>query len=37
MMGLKYSQDDLKAIIDDIDQDGNGVIEFEEFVMLTAR
>ena len=26
-----------KAIVEDIDEDGSGQLEFEEFVMLSAR
>jgi len=37
MMGLKVSHDGLKAIVEDIDEDGSGQLEFQEFVMLSAR
>ncbi|XP_023344064.1 troponin C [Eurytemora carolleeae] len=37
MMGLKVSHEGLKAIVEDIDEDGSGQLEFEEFVMLSAR
>merc|ERR1711976_994182 len=37
MMGLKFSHEGLKAIVQDIDLDKSGQLEFEEFVILSAR
>merc|ERR1712066_83007 len=37
MMGLKFSRDELKGIIQEIDIDGSGEIEFEEFLVLAAK
>ena len=37
MMGVKVSSDELQAIMDDVDLDKSGQLEFEEFVILSAR
>lgn len=37
MMGIKVSDASLKSIIDDIDEDGSGMLEFEEFCDLSAK
>mmetsp|Transcript_8608 Transcript_8608/g.19800 ORF Transcript_8608/g.19800 Transcript_8608/m.19800 type:complete len:158 (+) Transcript_8608:47-520(+) len=36
-LGLKPNQDELDAMIREIDQDGNGEIEFDEFVQVMSR
>ncbi|KAJ8981984.1 hypothetical protein NQ317_013636 [Molorchus minor] len=37
MLGHQQSADELQAIISEIDEDGNGVMSFEEFANLAAR
>ncbi|KAF0307445.1 Troponin C, isoform 1 [Amphibalanus amphitrite] len=37
MMGIKVSSSSLKAIIEEIDEDGSGEIEFPEFLQLSAK
>ncbi|XP_059084731.1 troponin C-like [Tigriopus californicus] len=37
MMGLRVKQSSLKEIIDEVDEDGSGELEFEEFCILAAR
>ncbi|XP_045474278.1 troponin C, isoallergen Bla g 6.0101-like [Harmonia axyridis] len=37
MLGQQLSQDELGAIVKEIDADGNGVMSFEEFAHLAAR
>ena len=37
MMGVKVSSDELQAIMDDVDLDKSGQLEFDEFVILSAR
>merc|ERR1719342_669086 len=37
MMGVKVSSDELQSIMDDIDVDKSGYIEFNEFATLSAR
>jgi len=37
MMGYKSSPDGFKELIREIDEDGNGELDFEEFVMLSAN
>ena len=37
MMGVKVSSEELKAIMDDLDVDNSGRLEFDEFVILSAR
>lgn len=37
MMGFKFSSKELKALIEEIDEDGSGQIEFEEFIVLCGR
>jgi len=37
MLGQQYNADTLKELIADIDEDGSGQIEFNEFVTLAAR
>ena len=37
MMGVRVSGEELAAIMDDIDVDKSGQLEFEEFVILSAR
>ena len=36
-MGVKVSSDELQSIMDDIDVDKSGYIEFNEFATLSAR
>lgn len=36
-LGLQPSQEELKAMMDDIDMDGNGEIDFDEFVTAMSR
>jgi len=36
-LGLKPSQDELNAMVDEIDADGNGEIDFDEFVTVMSR
>eukprot|EP00296_Roombia_truncata_P001147 JP436877.1.p1 GENE.JP436877.1~~JP436877.1.p1 ORF type:complete len:158 (-),score=38.05 JP436877.1:98-571(-) len=36
-LGLKPSQEELDAMIREIDQDGNGEIDFDEFVQVMSR
>ena len=36
-MGVRVSGEELAAIMDDIDVDKSGQLEFEEFVILSAR
>lgn len=37
MMGIKVSSTSLKQIIEEIDEDGSGQIEFYEFLQLSAK
>merc|ERR1711872_663011 len=37
MMGLKVSEKALQEIVDEIDEDGSGELEFEEFCILSAK
>eukprot|EP00096_Caligus_rogercresseyi_P016337 TRINITY_DN894_c0_g1_i2.p1 TRINITY_DN894_c0_g1~~TRINITY_DN894_c0_g1_i2.p1 ORF type:complete len:160 (-),score=66.97 TRINITY_DN894_c0_g1_i2:399-878(-) len=37
MMGLRVKQQALSAIIEEVDEDGSGELEFEEFCILAAR
>jgi len=37
MMGLRVKQEALDAIIAEVDEDGSGELEFEEFCILAAR
>jgi len=37
MMGLRVKKEALQAIIDEVDEDGSGELEFEEFCILAAR
>ena len=37
MMGVRVSGEELAAIMDDIDVDKSGQLEFGEFVILSAR
>ena len=37
MMGVRVSGEELAAIMEDIDVDKSGQLEFEEFVILSAR
>ncbi|KAL3267698.1 hypothetical protein HHI36_006830 [Cryptolaemus montrouzieri] len=37
MLGQQLSQEDLQAIVAEIDADGNGVMSFDEFAQLAAR
>lgn len=37
MMGVKVKEADLKEIIDEVDDDGSGMLEFEEFTELAAK
>merc|ERR1712240_378886 len=36
-MGLRPSKEELKEILEEIDEDGSGEIEFEEFCQLCAK
>jgi len=36
-LGLKPTQEELNAMVDEIDQDGNGEIDFDEFVTVMSR
>jgi Ca2+-binding EF-hand superfamily protein len=36
-LGLKPNQEELDAMIREIDEDGNGEIEFDEFVQVRSR
>jgi len=36
-LGLKPSQEELNAMVDEIDEDGNGEIDFDEFVTVMSR
>ena len=36
-LGLKPSKDELDAMVDEIDSDGNGEIDFDEFVTVMSR
>lgn len=36
-LGQTFEEKDLKELIEEIDQDGSGELEFDEFVALTAR
>jgi calmodulin len=36
-LGLKPSQEELNAMVDEIDSDGNGEIDFDEFVNVMSR
>lgn len=37
LLGTQVIDDDLEAIISEIDEDGNGEVNFEEFANLAAR
>jgi Ca2+-binding EF-hand superfamily protein len=37
MMGLQFSHKELRGIITEIDVDGSGQIEFNEFVLLASK
>merc|ERR1712180_470252 len=37
MMGVKFSQSNLQEIFDEVDDDGSGELEFEEFTELAAK
>jgi len=37
MMGVKISEKNLKEVIAETDEDGSGIIEFEEFAELAAK
>jgi len=37
MMGVKIKEADLKEVIDEVDDDGSGMLEFEEFTELAAK
>jgi len=37
MMGLKVSEKALMEIVDEVDEDGSGELEFEEFCILSAK
>jgi len=37
MMGVKMKEADLKEAVDDVDDDGSGMLEFEEFTELAAK
>ena len=37
MMSLRVKPSALKDIIDEVDEDGSGYLEFEEFCVLSAR
>ena len=36
-LGLRPSQEELNAMVDEIDSDGNGEIDFDEFVTVMSR
>jgi len=37
MMGLKFNKQELDEVIEEIDEDGSGQIEFEEFLVLAKK
>jgi len=37
MMGVKIKEADLKEVVDEVDDDGSGMLEFEEFTELAAK
>ena len=37
MMGVRVSSEELKSIMEDLDVDNSGKLEFNEFVILSAR
>jgi len=37
MMGLKFNKKELEEVIEEIDEDGSGQIEFEEFLVLAKK
>merc|ERR1712168_1107114 len=37
MMGLKFNNNELMEVIKEIDEDGSGQIEFEEFLILAKK
>jgi len=37
MMGLKFNSKELREIIEEIDEDGSGQIEFDEFLILAKK
>ncbi|XP_028130417.1 troponin C-like [Diabrotica virgifera virgifera] len=37
MLGVQTTEQTLKEIIDEVDEDGSGELEFEEFIILASR
>ena len=37
MLGMKISEDELDAMVAEIDKDGSGEVDFEEFLLIMSK